>query len=191
MPKIHEGIFRSAGRRFAIVASRFNDSIGDKLVDGALDAIRRTGGSVDEVEIFRCPGALEIPGLTRRVVDSGRFDGVICIGVVIRGATPHFDLVVNQAVSGIAKIAVEAEIAVTCGVLACDNTEQAIERAGTKAGNRGTDAAMAAIEMADLYATINAGNADDVEKGDRADRGAKASANAPLSRQLVGGSRGR
>jgi 6,7-dimethyl-8-ribityllumazine synthase len=174
MPKTHEGILRSAGRKFAIVASRFNDSIGDKLVDGALDAIRRTGGSVDEVEIFRCPGALEIPALTRRVVDSGRFDGVICIGVVIRGATPHFDLVVNQAVSGIAKIAVEAEIAVTCGVLACDNTEQAIERAGTKGGNRGTDAAMAAIEMADLYASINAEKAEN-----------------PMSQQLVGGSRGR
>jgi 6,7-dimethyl-8-ribityllumazine synthase len=87
-------------------------------------------------------------------VDGGRFDAVICIGVVIRGATPHFDLVVNQAVGGIARIAVDAQIAVTCGVLACDSIEQAIERAGTKAGNRGADAAMAAIEMADLYATI-------------------------------------
>ena len=155
--KTHEGILRSGGRKFAIVASRFNDFIGDKLVDGALDAIRRTGGSADDVEIFRCPGALEIPGLTRRVVDTGRFDGVICIGVVIRGATPHFDLVVNQAVSGIAQIAASAEVAVACGVLACDTLEQAIERAGTKAGNRGCDAALAAIEMADLYATIKAG----------------------------------
>jgi 6,7-dimethyl-8-ribityllumazine synthase len=147
-------MLRSDGKRFAIVASRFNDSIGNKLVDGAFDAIRRTGGSIDDVEIFRCPGALEIPGLVRRVVDAGRFDAVICIGVVIRGATPHFDLVVNQAVAGIARIAVDAPIAVTCGVLACDSIEQAVERAGTKAGNRGTDAAMAAIEMADLYATI-------------------------------------
>jgi 6,7-dimethyl-8-ribityllumazine synthase len=154
MAKTHEGMLRSDGKRFAIVASRFNDSIGNKLVDGALDAIRRTGGSVDDVEIFRCPGALEIPGLVRRVVDTARFDAVICIGVVIRGATPHFDLVVNQAVGGIARIAVDAQIAVTCGVLACDSIEQAIERAGTKAGNRGADAAMAAIEMADLYATI-------------------------------------
>ena len=158
MPKIHEGILRSAGRRFAIVASRFNDSIGDRLVEGALDAIRRTGGSVDDVEIFRCPGAMEIPGLARRVVDSGRFDGVICIGVVIRGATPHFDLVVNQAVAGIAQIAAGARAAVANGVLACETIEQAIERAGTKAGNRGTDAAMAAIEMADLYATIEGGH---------------------------------
>jgi 6,7-dimethyl-8-ribityllumazine synthase len=157
MTKTHEGILRSAGRKFAIVASRFNDFIGDKLVDGALDAIRRTGGSTDDVEIFRCPGALEIPGLTRRVVDTGRFDGVVCIGVVIRGATPHFDLVVNQAISGIAQVAANTDIAIACGVLACDTIEQAIERAGTKAGNRGCDAAMAAIEMADLYATIKAG----------------------------------
>lgn len=158
MPKTHEGMLRSEGRRFAIVASRFNDSIGDRLIDGALDAIRRTGGSVDDVEIFRCPGALEIPGLARRVVDSGRFDGVICIGVVIRGATPHFDLVVNQAVAGIAQIAASARAAVANGVLACETIEQALERAGTKAGNRGADAAMVAIEMADLYAAIDTGN---------------------------------
>ena len=158
-PRIHEGMLRSEGKRFAIVASRFNDTIGDKLVDGALDAIRRTGGSMGAVEIFRCPGALEIPGLVRRVIDTGRFDAVICIGVVIRGATPHFDLVVNQAVSGIAQIAVASDVAVTCGVLACETIEQAVERAGTKAGNRGADAAMAAIEMADLYAAIKADNA--------------------------------
>jgi len=150
----HEGMLRSGGRKFAIVASRFNDSIGDKLVEGALDAIRRTGGAIEDVEIYRCPGALEIPGLVRLVVASTRFDAVICIGVVIRGATPHFDLVVNQAVSGIAQINATSDIPVTCGVLACETIEQAIERAGTKAGNRGTDAAMAAIEMADLYAAI-------------------------------------
>ena len=158
MPKTHEGMLRSEGRRFAIVASRFNDTIGDRLVDGALDAIRRTGGSVDDVEIFRCPGALELPGLARRVVDSGRFDGVICIGVVIRGATPHFDLVVNQAVAGIAQIAATSRVAVANGVLACETIEQAVERAGTKAGNRGADAAMVAIEMADLYAAIDNGS---------------------------------
>jgi len=152
-------MLRSEGKRFAIVASRFNDTIGNKLVDGALDAIRRTGGSVAAVEIFRCPGALEIPGLVRRVIDTGRFDAVICIGVVIRGATPHFDLVVNHAVSGIAQLAMASDVAVTCGVLACETIEQAVERAGTKAGNRGADAAMAAIEMADLYASIKAENA--------------------------------
>jgi len=156
MTKTHEGLLRSTGRKFAIVASRFNDFIGDKLVDGALDVIRRTGGSVDDVELFRCPGALEIPGVVRRVVDAGRFDAVICIGVVIRGATPHFDLVVGQSLAGIMQIAASADIPVTSGVLACETIEQAIERAGTKAGNRGADAALAAIEMADLYASIRA-----------------------------------
>jgi len=156
---MHEGVLNSAGRKFAIVASRFNELIGDRLVDGALDAVRRTGGDVEEVEIFRCPGALEIPGLLQRVVDSGRFDGVICLGVVIRGATPHFDLVVNQAVGGIMRLAGEGKVPIACGVLACETIEQAIERAGTKAGNRGADAALVAIEMADLYASMESGNA--------------------------------
>src|SRR5262245_17038460 len=159
MAKTHEGILQSAGRKLAIVASRFNDLIGDKLLDGALDAIRRTGGSPEDVEIFRCPGALEIPGLLRRVVDTGRFDAVVCLGVVIRGATPHFDLVVGQAVSGVVQIAAAGQVAVGCGILACDTIEQAIERAGTKAGNRGYEAAMVAIEMADLYAGLQDGEA--------------------------------
>ncbi|HEY4187949.1 MAG TPA: 6,7-dimethyl-8-ribityllumazine synthase [Polyangia bacterium] len=150
----HEGLLKCEGRRFAIVASRFNELIGDRLIDGALDAIRRTGGAVEEVEIFRCPGALEIPGLLQRVVDSGRFDGIICLGVVIRGATPHFDLVVGQAVGGIMRLASLGQVAIACGVLACETIEQAIERAGTKAGNRGADAALVAIEMADLYASM-------------------------------------
>lgn len=151
----HEGVLTSAGRKFAIVASRFNELIGDRLVDGALHAIRRTGGAPEDVEIFRCPGALEIPGLLQRVVDAGRFHGIICLGVVIRGATPHFDLVVNQSVSGIVRLAAQGRVAIGCGVLACDTIEQAIERAGTKAGNRGADAALVAIEMADLYAAMD------------------------------------
>ncbi|HEX2657370.1 MAG TPA: 6,7-dimethyl-8-ribityllumazine synthase [Polyangia bacterium] len=154
--KLHEGRLNSAGRRFAIVVSRFNELIGDRLVDGALDAIRRTGGAVEDVELFHCPGAMEIPGLLRKVVDTGRFDGVMCLGVVIRGATPHFDLVVGQAIAGISRIAAEGQVAIACGVLACETIEQALERAGTKAGNRGADAAMVAIEMADLYASFGA-----------------------------------
>jgi 6,7-dimethyl-8-ribityllumazine synthase len=154
--KTHEGLLKSSGRRFAIVASRFNELIGDRLIDGALDAIRRTGGSAEDVEIFRCPGALEIPGLLQRVVDTGRFDGIICLGVVIRGATPHFDLVVGQAVAGIMRLASLGQVAIACGVLACETIEQAIERAGTKAGNRGADAALVVIEMADLYASMGA-----------------------------------
>ena len=102
----HEGMLRAEGRRFAIVAARFNDFIVDKLVEGALDALRRTGGDDERIEIFRCPGAMELPGLARRVVDLGRFDAVICLGAVIRGATPHFDLVVGEAARGIAELAV-------------------------------------------------------------------------------------
>jgi 6,7-dimethyl-8-ribityllumazine synthase len=151
----HEGMLRAEGRRFAIVAARFNDFIVDKLIEGALDALRRTGADDDHLEIFRCPGAMELPGLARRVVDLGRFDGVICLGVVIRGATPHFDLVVGEAARGISDLAAAATTAVAFGVLACETIEQAVERAGTKAGNKGFDAAMVALEMADLYASLD------------------------------------
>jgi 6,7-dimethyl-8-ribityllumazine synthase len=153
---VHEGALSSAARRWAICAARFNDFIVDKLVDGALDALRRTGAEDSAVEIFRCPGAMELPGLARRVTGLGRFDGVICLGAVIRGATPHFDLVVGEAARGIGALAAEGRVAVAFGVLACDTIEQAVERAGTKAGNRGYDAAMVAIEMADLYAQLEA-----------------------------------
>src|SRR5262245_34976461 len=152
MPTIHEGSLRADGKRFAVIASRFNEFMVEKLVEGALDALRRSGAADDDVEIFRCPGAFEIPGLLRHVADSGRFAGVVCLGVVIRGATPHFDLVVGEATSGVARIAAEAKVAVGNGVLACETIEQAVERAGSKAGNRGYDAAMVAIEMANLYA---------------------------------------
>jgi 6,7-dimethyl-8-ribityllumazine synthase len=153
---VHEGALSSAGRRWAICAARFNDFIVDKLIDGALDALRRTGAGDGSVEMFRCPGAMELPGLARRVAGLGRFDGVICLGAVIRGATPHFDLVVGEAARGIGALAAEGRVAVSFGVLACDTIEQAVERAGTKAGNRGYDAAMVAIEMADLYAQLEA-----------------------------------
>jgi 6,7-dimethyl-8-ribityllumazine synthase len=159
MPKIHEGVLRTDGRRFAVIASRFNEFIVDKLLSGALDALRRSGAEEDDSEVFRCPGAFEIPGLARRVVDSGRFDGLICLGAVIRGATPHFDLVVNQATAGIAAIAAESKVGVGLGVLACDTIEQAVERAGSKAGNRGYDAAVVAVEMCSLYASLNSRSA--------------------------------
>jgi 6,7-dimethyl-8-ribityllumazine synthase len=159
MPKTHEGPLRADGKRFAVIASRFNEFIVDKLLDGALDALRRSGADDGDVEVFRCPGAFEIPGLARRVVDSGRFDALVCLGAVIRGATPHFDLVVNQATAGIAAIAGEAKVAVGLGVLACDTIEQAVERAGSKAGNRGYDAAMVAVEMCTLYASLTARSA--------------------------------
>jgi 6,7-dimethyl-8-ribityllumazine synthase len=151
MPHIHQGTWNAKGKRFAILASRWNEFISDKLVEGALDALAKTGAADDAIEIFRCPGALELTGVARRLADSGKFDALICLGVVIRGATPHFDLVVNQVSRGLAGIAAEARIAVGFGVLTCDSIEQAIERSGSKGGNRGSDAAMAAIEMANLY----------------------------------------
>jgi 6,7-dimethyl-8-ribityllumazine synthase len=155
MPKTHQGAVRTDGRRFAVVASRFNDFIVEKLLAGALDALRRSGAADGDVEVFRCPGAFEIPGLARRALASGRFEGLVCLGAVIRGATPHFDLVVRHAASGIAEIAAEAKVGVGMGVLACDTIEQAVERSGSNAGNRGSDAALVAVEMASLYAALS------------------------------------
>jgi len=154
MPHIHQGTWSSKGKRFAIIASRWNEFIADKLIEGALDAFAKTGADEDAIEIYRCPGAFELPGLAKRVADSGKFDGLVCLGVVIRGATPHFDVIVNQVSRGIASIATEAKLAVGFGVLTCDSIEQAIERSGSKSGNRGADSAMAAIEMANLYAAL-------------------------------------
>jgi 6,7-dimethyl-8-ribityllumazine synthase len=153
---VHEGSLSGNGRRFAIVAARFNDFIVEKLIDGAKEALRRTGVGHDDVELYRCPGAMEIPGLARKVADTGKFDGIICLGAVIRGATPHFELVVREAAGGVAALTAEGKIAIAFGVLACENIEQAVERAGAKAGNRGADAAMVAVEMADLYAKMAA-----------------------------------
>jgi 6,7-dimethyl-8-ribityllumazine synthase len=153
---VHEGGLSGNGRRFAIVAARFNDFIVEKLIDGAKAALRRAGVGADDMELYRCPGAMEIPGLARKVAETEKFDGIICLGAVIRGATPHFDLVVRESAAGVGALAAEGKLAVAFGVLACDNIEQAVERAGAKAGNRGADAAMVAVEMADLYARIEA-----------------------------------
>jgi 6,7-dimethyl-8-ribityllumazine synthase len=151
MPKIHQGNWTAQGKRFAVICSRWNEFVADRLVEGAVGALAKTGARDEDVEIYRCPGAFELPGLARRVADSGAFHAIVCLGVVIRGATPHFDVVVNQTTRGIAQIAAEAKLAVGFGVLTCDTIEQAIERAGSKGGNRGADAAMAAIEMSNLY----------------------------------------
>ncbi len=156
MPQIIEGSLSAAGLRFAIVASRFNALIVDPLIGGALDAITRSGGSGDDVAIVRCPGAWELPQVVRKVVDRGGIDAVIALGAVIRGATPHFDYVAGEAAKGIAQIASSSEVAVSFGVLTTDTIEQALERAGTKAGNKGFDAAMAAIELSNLYRALAA-----------------------------------
>jgi len=154
MPTI-EGTLSATGLRFAIVASRFNGLIVESLVGGALDAIVRSGGDADAVTLVRCPGAWELPQVVRRVVARGGVDAVIALGAVIRGATPHFDYVAGEAARGIAGAAATAEIPISFGVLTTDTIEQALERAGTKAGNKGFDAAMAAIELANLFRALS------------------------------------
>ncbi len=153
--KTFEGQLSATGMRFAIVAGRFNSLIVEPLVDGALDAIRRTGGRDDDVAVYRCPGSFEIPQVARKVVERGGIDAVICVGAVIRGGTPHFEYVAGAVARGLAQLAHDAPMPVSFGVLTTDTIEQAIERAGTKAGNKGFDAAMAAIEMASLFRAID------------------------------------
>src|SRR5215831_8908367 len=150
MPTTIEGTLSAAGLRFAIVASRFNGLIVEPLLAGAVDAIVRSGGSDDAITIVRCPGAWELPQVVRRVVDRGDVDAIVVLGAVIRGATPHFDYVAGSAASGVASVAADSAIPIAFGVLTTDTIEQALERAGTKAGNKGHDAAIAAIELATL-----------------------------------------
>ncbi len=156
MPTIIEGQLSSVGLKLAIVASRFNGFIVDPMINGAVDAFLRTGGADADVVIYRCPGAYELPQLLRRVVDRGGVDAVVCLGAVIRGATPHFEYVAGEAAKGVSSVAATAQVPVSFGVITTDTIEQAIERAGTKAGNKGFDAAMSAIEMVDLFRKIEA-----------------------------------
>jgi 6,7-dimethyl-8-ribityllumazine synthase len=154
MPKIIEGKLNAEGKKFAIVASRYNDFITEKLIGGALDALNRCGAQEKDVEVFKVPGAFEIPLVAKRVAQAQRFDAVICLGAVIRGATPHFDFVAAEASKGIAAVMMETGLPVIFGVITVDTIEQAIERAGTKLDNKGFSAAMAAVEMANLFDAI-------------------------------------
>jgi 6,7-dimethyl-8-ribityllumazine synthase len=154
MTRFLDGQLSAKGLKIALVASRFNSFIVEKLVEGALDAIVRTGGSADDVTVARCPGAFEIPQVARKLVEAGGYDAVICLGCVIRGSTPHFEYVAGEATKGVGQLAMTAKIPVILGILTTESIEQAIERAGTKQGNKGFDAAMAAIEMASLYSQI-------------------------------------
>ena len=149
-----EGTLDAKEVRFALVVSRFNDFIGQKLVEGAVDCILRHGGTTENIEIYKCPGSFELPSVAKKTALSGRYDAVITLGAIIRGATAHFDVIAAEATKGIAQAGLETMIPMTFGVLTTDNLEQAIERAGTKAGNKGFDAAMAAIEMVNLYRQI-------------------------------------
>jgi 6,7-dimethyl-8-ribityllumazine synthase len=150
MEKIHEGQLNAKGKKFAVVVSRFNEFITGKLLDGAIDCIVRHGGSRDDLDIYYVPGALEIPIVANRLAAAGKHDAVVCLGCIIRGATPHFDYVAGQAARGIAQIGLASGVPAIFGVLTADTIEQAVERAGTKAGNRGYDAAASAIEMINL-----------------------------------------
>ncbi len=157
MVKTFEGKLTAKGFKFGIVLSRFNDFIGERLLEGAMDALRRSGAVDEDCAVARVPGAFEIPLVAKKMAKSGRYDAVICLGSVIRGATPHFTYIANEVTKGIASLALESEIPISFGVLITDTIEQAIERAGTKAGNKGFDAAMSAIEMANLMKDIGKG----------------------------------
>lgn len=154
MSKTFEGALSGAGLRVAIVATRWNDFIVDRLLDGAKDALRRHGVEEGRIDIAVAPGAYEVPFAARKLAATGRYDAIVALGCVIRGATPHFDYVAGEAARGVAAVAHDTGVPVAFGVLTVDTIEQAIERAGTKAGNKGAEAALAAIEMANLCRSI-------------------------------------
>src|SRR5947209_10470598 len=157
MPSIVAGRIIATGLRFAFVVSRFNTFITERLLAGALDALERHGAEMDSVEVVWVPGTFEIPLVAQRLAGSGRFQAVICLGCLIRGGTPHFDYLAAEVTKGVAQTGLSTGIPTIFGVLTTDTIEQAVERAGTKAGNKGFDAATAAIEMADLMRQIGGG----------------------------------
>jgi 6,7-dimethyl-8-ribityllumazine synthase len=151
--KYIEGLLSAKGKKIAIIVSRFNSFISDKLLEGALDAIVRNDGNKDNITIYKVPGAFEIPILLSKLVDKD-FDGILCLGAIIRGATPHFDFIAQETTKGIAQVAQRAKMPISYGVLTTDTIDQAIERAGTKMGNKGFDAAVALLEMMSLFEAI-------------------------------------
>lgn len=155
MSKIFEGQLDAKGLKFAVVLSRFNSFITERLLDGAKDAILRHGGSDDHLAIIRAPGAFELPLACKKLAESRRYDAVIALGAVIRGSTPHFDYVAAEVSKGLAHVSLESGVPVAFGVLTCDTIDQAVERAGTKAGNKGFDAAMTAMEMVNLLKELD------------------------------------
>lgn len=152
--RILEGNLISQDKKFAIVAGRFNEFIVSKLIGGALDAFKRHGVEEENIDLAWVPGAFEIPLIAKKLAKSGKYAGVVCLGTVIRGATSHYDYVCGEVSKGIANVSLDTEVPVIFGIVTTENIEQAIERAGTKAGNKGFDAAMAAIEMANLLENI-------------------------------------
>lgn len=142
------------GKSFGIAVSRFNEFISSKLVDGAVDSLLRHGVKESEISTAWVPGSFELPVIAQKMATSGKYDAVICLGVIIRGDTPHFDFVASEAAKGVAKVAMDSDVPCIFGVVTADNLEQAIDRAGTKSGNKGRDAALAALEMCNLYSEI-------------------------------------
>ena len=150
MAKIIEGMLTAEGLKFGVVVSRFNEFLTSKLLGGALDTLKRHGAAEDDVTVAWVPGAFELPFIAKKMAESGKYDAIIALGTVIRGATPHFDYVCNEAAKGIAQASMSTGVPVAFSVVTTENIEQAIERSGTKAGNKGADGAMTAIEMANL-----------------------------------------
>jgi len=157
MPKLLQGDLNAKGQKFCILVSRFNDFITSKLLDGAVDALSRHGARDEDITVVRVPGAFEIPVVAKRAAAGKKYDAVICLGAVIRGATPHFDYVAAEVSKGVAAAGMESGIPVIFGVLTTDSIEQAIERAGTKSGNKGFDAGITAIEMINLFKAMKQG----------------------------------
>jgi 6,7-dimethyl-8-ribityllumazine synthase len=155
MAKVYEGKITGEGRKFGIVVSRFNEFVSLRLLEGAMDCLRRHGTNDDDVTIVWVPGAFDIPAIAKRMGDAGKYDAVVCLGAVIRGATSHFDYVAAEVAKGVANASVQTGVPTVFGVVTADNLEQAIERAGAKAGNRGWDAALSAMELADVYAKMD------------------------------------
>lgn len=154
MAQIFEGKLDASGQKIGIIVSRFNSFICERLLEGALDAIVRHGGNDADIHIARVPGAFEIPLAARKMADSGRYDGIVCLGAVIRGSTPHFDYVASEVSKGVASVALDSGVPISFGVLTTDTIEQAVERAGTKAGNKGFEAAVTAIETINLFKAL-------------------------------------
>jgi 6,7-dimethyl-8-ribityllumazine synthase len=155
MPNMIEAKLLAEGKKFALVVSRFNDFITDRLVGGAVDALIRSGALTQDIDIVKVPGAFEIPLVAKKMAKKGKYHAIVCLGAVIRGATPHFEYVSAEVTKGIAMVSLEFEIPVIFGIVTTDTIEQAIERAGTKAGNKGWHAAISAIEMANLIQDID------------------------------------
>ncbi|NLB62536.1 MAG: 6,7-dimethyl-8-ribityllumazine synthase [Fibrobacter sp.] len=154
MSKFIEGNLEAKGLRIAIISARFNEMVVDSLTAGAINSLQRLGASTEDVDVFKVPGAFEIPGLANKLLKQDKYHGIICLGAVIRGDTPHFDMVVNGVTSGIANLSMKADIPVIFGVLTTDTVEQAMDRSGLKSGNKGAEAAVAVVEMASLYRKV-------------------------------------